>query len=767
MTTRAIRYLWLTLLCLASANAFAQAPSVAGNDVAWTTLGHNENASMPIGNGDLAANVWTEQNGDLVLLVSKADAWSELNKPLKLGRVRVQLTPNPFLGATDFKQTLHLEDATIEIRSGKNVVQIWVDANHPVLHVKAALDQPTTMRAVVELWRTKSHPYDEPSPDKGGLFGLGNHAIPLDFEADTVLPAGPAQVAWFHFNQASVYPIVLHEQHLESLAQKYPDPLLHRCSGAALTGPGLASDGDLVLKSAMPARDIRLDLTALTATNTESPDSWRSQLSALLEKESATDPAAARAAHEQWWREFWDRSWIHLSGTPDADKVSQGFAIQRYMMAATSRGSLPTKYNGGLFTVGHDMPETVESNFRNHGPDFRAWGGSYWNQNNRLLYWPLIPTGDFDLMKPWFDMYLNALPLAKDRTQAYFHHEGASFIETIDFWGLPNLNDFGWDNPTTEVQSRWMRYHIQGGLEVLGQMLDAYAVTQDEKFAREDIVPFGDAIVTYYGQHWPRAENGQIHMAPAQSLETYQLDAVNPTPDIAGLKFLLPRLVDLPHAITSNDQRRRWQGILDTLPPIPTGRTANGKVPPLGHGDADGAQIILPAEKYGDTKNEENPELYAVFPYRLYGLDKPDLKLARDTFSARRFPQDTCWGQDGFEAAMLGLTEVAEQAAVHEFTNYGDQRFLWFWKPAHDWIPDLDNGGAGMITLESMLMQVDGKRIRMLPAWPKGWTADFKLHAPYQTTISGHVENGKITNLSVVPKSRARDVVIEQEPSGQ
>ena len=469
MTTRAIRYLWLTLLCLASANAFAQAPSVAGNDVTWTTLGHNENDSMPIGNGDLAANVWTEQNGDLVLLVSKADAWSELNKPLKLGRVRVQLTPNPFLGATDFKQTLHLEDATIEIRSGKNVVQIWVDANHPVLHVKAALDQPTTMRAVVELWRTKSHPYDEPSPDKGGLFGLGNHAIPLDFEADTVLPAGPAQVAWFHFNQASVYPIVLHEQHLESLAQKYPDPLLHRCSGAALTGHGLASDGDLVLKSAMPAQDIRLDLTALTTTNTESPDSWRSQLSALLEKESATDPAAARAAHEQWWREFWDRSWIHLSGTPDADKVSQGFAIQRYMMAATSRGSLPTKYNGGLFTVGHDMPETVESNFRNHGPDFRAWGGSYWNQNNRLLYWPLIPTGDFDLMKPWFDMYLNALPLAKDRTQAYFHHEGASFIETIDFWGLPNLNDFGWDNPTTEVQSRWMRYHIQGDSKSWGK----------------------------------------------------------------------------------------------------------------------------------------------------------------------------------------------------------------------------------------------------------------------------------------------------------
>ena len=45
-------------------------PFVSVNDVRWRELGHNENDSMPIGNGDLAANVWTERNGDLVLLVA-------------------------------------------------------------------------------------------------------------------------------------------------------------------------------------------------------------------------------------------------------------------------------------------------------------------------------------------------------------------------------------------------------------------------------------------------------------------------------------------------------------------------------------------------------------------------------------------------------------------------------------------------------------------------------------------------------------------------
>jgi hypothetical protein len=749
------------MLCLGKAAALASdGPFVSVNDVTWSTLGQNENDSMPIGNGDLAANVWTEQNGDLVLLVAKADAWSELGKLDKLGRVRIHFTPNPFVGAPDFNQVLRLEDSSIEIRSGASVVRVWIDANRPVIHVEAQLKHPATMLASLELWRTRSHPYDQPSPDNGGLFGLGNHPIPLNFEADTVMPASAGQVTWYHFNSSSIYPIVFEQEHLESLLQKYPDPLLHRCFGALMAGPGLISVDDHTLKSTAPGRSQRLDLVGLTKTAAASPDAWKSDLDSLVKRVNAVPLESARKAHQQWWDGFWNRSWIHVSGTEDAARVSQGFIMQRYMMAASSRGAFPTKFNGGLFTVGHDMTGNVESTPKDHNPDFRQWGSSYWNQNNRLLYWPLIETGDSDLLKPWFDLYLNALPLAKDRTQAYFHHGGASFIETIDFWGLPNLNDFGWDNSTTEVHSEWMRYHIQGTLEVISQMLDEYDVTQDADFARKDIVPFADAIVTYYNLHWPRGEDGKIKITPAQSLETYQKIAVNPTPDIAGLKAVLPRLLELPGDSTTPGQREVWKKVLDDLPGLPIGKTANGKLPPFGKSDPDGTPTILPAESYGKTSNAENPELYVAFPYRLYGVGKSDLTLARDTFAARRFPFKFCWGQDGPQSAVLGLTAVAKKAAITEFTLYGDERFGWFWKAGGDWIPDLDNGGTGMITVELMLTQFDGKRIQLLPAWPNDWTADFKVHAPYRTTLEGHVENGKVTRLRITPQSRAKDVVV-------
>ena len=744
----------------------ATTPDVSRDNVQWQALGKTENDSMPIGNGDLAANVWTEQNGDLVLLIAKSDAWSELAKLDKVARVRIHLSDNPFAGQGPFTQTLDVKTASIILRSGKNTMTVWVDANKPILHVTGDFVRPTKVEARLELWRNKTHPFTEVSPDRGGNFGIEGFGptpppIPIDWAADTVLPAAGGKLTWYHLNTQSLYPVVLKEQHLEQLADKYPDPLLGRIFGGTLSGVGLIAKDDHTLVSAAALKTVRIDLVALTTSTPDTAETWRQKVEAIGKSDSTAPLSAAWQKHTAWWQAFWNRSWIQVDGSEEARKVEQGYLMQRYMMATSSRGAYPAKFNGGLFTVGGDMPDGVLSDQKQHSPDFRQWGGSYWNQNNRHMYWPLVASGDLDVLKPWFDLYVNALPLAKDRTEIYYHHKGAAFIETIDFWGLPTLNDFGWNNPGVEVSSPFMRYHTQGNIEVLVQMLDAYDVSQDQDFARKDMVPFADAVLDYYGQHWKGVDaNGKISFSPSQSIETYQLDAVNPTPDIAGLYYVIQRIQTLPDTLATPAQKASWQALRDRLPPIPMGTTHDGKSPPNGHGDASGTPIILPAQAYGATKNIENPELYTVFPYRIYGIGKPDLKLARDTFNARLFPIDYCWGQDGEEAALLGLTDEARKVVVKELTNYGTQRFKWFWDKGMDWTPDMDNGGAGMATLQYMLMQTDGRKIQLIPAWPKDWTADFKLHAPYQTTVEGHVENGRVTKLKVTPVERSKDVVI-------
>ena len=64
-----------------------------------------------------------------------------------------------------------------------------------------------------------------------------------------------------------------------------------------------------------------------------------------------------------------------------------------------------------------------------------------------------------------------------------------------------------------------------------------------------------------------------------------------------------------------------------------------------------------------------------------------------------------------------------------------------------------------MIALQRMLMQCEGKKLLLFPAWPKDWDVDFKLHAPQNTTVECVYRGGKVEKLVVMPEGRAKDVV--------
>ena len=111
--------------------------------------------------------------------------------------------------------------------------------------------------------------------------------------------------------------------------------------------------------------------------------------------------------------------------------------------------------------------------------------------------------------------------------------------------------------------------------------------------------------------------------------------------------------------------------------------------------------------------------------------------------------------------AYLGLADEARSNLVARARNkHKGSRFPAFWGPNFDWIPDQDHGGVLMKAFQSMLLQTEGEKIYLMPAWPEDWNAEFKLHAPYQTVLEGRVENGKVVELKVTPESRSGDVHI-------
>jgi len=568
---------------------------------------------------------------------------------------------------------------------------------------------------------------------------------------DVLVPSAGPQVVWYHRNTRSLYPVCLEVQHLEALKDKFPDPLLNRTSGAVLRGVDMIADGPKAVKSTKPAMRRQLTVCVL-AERADTPDAWQNDLKRLESKalQSGFDPS--RQATAKWWQAFWNRSWVFVDGKAGAGKddaapppdLTQGYVLQRFMNACSGRGASPIKFNGSIFTVEKQpgaSPDTPEGN-----PDWRCWGGPYWFQNTRLCYWPMLAAGDFEMMDPWFRMYREALPLSKARMQAiYKFTDAASFQETMNFWGMPDNRDYGWTNGGPEPGNVCIHRYWSGGMELTAIMLDRYDFTGDNDFARNTLVPLADPIIAFFDQYWPKRDpNGKIIVDPAQALEALPW-TTNPMPEIAGLRCILPRLLALPQAVTTDAQRSRWSRMLQDMPPLPVA-------------DVDGVKLLRPSGAFKGGNYSENPELYAVFPYRLFGVGKPDIEMARATYQRRVNHTNFGWCQDSIQAACLGLGDEAGKLVVARATSHRAYRFPAMWT-GFDWIPDQNHGDNIATTLQCMLLQSDGDKIYVLPAWPKQWNVSFKLHAPHNTTVEGELRDGKMISFKVTPQSRTADVV--------
>lgn len=137
-------------------SAFPQTSASPSDEygVVWDSPGKNYKDSMPIGNGDLGLNLSTEENGDVVFLIDKTDAWTENSELVKLGRIRVRFDASPFRQSPAFRQILNPKEGAIEIRGTSSaVLRVWADANAPVVHLEMKSGKPVSMQASAEIWR--------------------------------------------------------------------------------------------------------------------------------------------------------------------------------------------------------------------------------------------------------------------------------------------------------------------------------------------------------------------------------------------------------------------------------------------------------------------------------------------------------------------------------------------------------------------------------------------------------------------------------------
>ena len=724
-------------------------------NVVWDSPSLNSMGSMPAGNGDLGVNLWVEENGDLLFYLSKTDAWSENGRLLKIGKIRLSLSPNPFKAGNTFLQELKLIDGVIFIEAGnaENPVTIttWIDANNPVIEIDIKSKTPISAEVTTEPWRTE-HRQIIGNTELHSAYGLGGEGGPDVFvEKDIIVENSEDGVIWLHRNNRSIWEDNLKLQGLEKFAHRKNDPLFHRTFGGLIRSAELEKTAPDQLNSAKPLKEFSISVYALTS-QTESQIDWISQITEKAKTTESLDRKERFENHKMWWQTFWERSYIHISTKNSDDKevvfnVTRNYALQRYINACSGRGGSPIKFNGSIFTVD---TENLEGDYNGFDADYRRWGGPFWWQNTRLPYWSMLESGDFDLMQPLFKMYRDALPIRKLATKTYYNHKGAFFPETMNFWGTFADANYGRDRselPIGMTQNLYIRYYWQSGLEVSLMMLDYYNFTKDEIFLKETLLPVVSEVINFFDQHWARDKNGKILFDPAMALETYR-KAVNPLPEIVGINKVCTELLKLPTSEVSKSQQKQWTRLIDELPEIPTQII-------------DGKKMLAPAHKFSEKQNVENPELYAIFPYRTFGVEKEGLEMARQTFANRAFKQTGGWQQNAIKAAYLGLTDEAAKLTSTNFNTWNTAyRFPTNWGPNYDWTPDQDHGSVALIALQRMLLQYDNDKIYLLQAWPKDWDVKFKLLAPQNTIVEGEIINGIVKRLESTPAKREKDFVI-------
>lgn len=784
----------------------------------WKGASKHAGESMPVGGGNIGLNVWVER-GDVLIYGAQSGSFDENNALLKAGRLRLRFTPNPLLDSASVHQELDLEKGHLLIKAGKGKhqvnIKIRVDVFHPVATIDCSSSYPVKMEVRFESWRhqprtlvRKEHfatSYKFAAPK-------GLQALPDAFE---LIPEG---ILAYHQNQSfTIFDRTVEQQKLSPIKKELYNPLQHRISGSMLKwkeGKFFKTDSavyaqtpfkswnfsSLLADTAFQFNWIFLTKQYQDQENQKHNEqennksiSWKNDILNIArnipEKYSAAEKER-RAQSEKWWSSAFQRSFIQFHSP---EKGADHAALFRYMLACNAFSEWPTKFNGGLFTVDPCFTDSAHYG----SPDSRNWGGgTHTAQNQRLVYFPMLAFGDYEWMEPQIQFYLRLLKNASLRTMFYWGHSGASFTEQLENFGLPNYAEYGVKRPDNYdpgmEYNAWLEYQWDSALEFAWMMV---LRMKHQNLIKQNELDFAVECLRFFDEHYrylakKRGDNeldsnGKLIIYPGSAAETYKM-AHQPASTIAGLRVLALETKKLiaessssiptPSSFSSiesslypSSNKKSHYPIVNTLHLKKTEQYLDSllaRMPDFPVGSINGRPALIPALSWARINNTETPQLYALFPWNLFGVGRPNIEWALQTWRydslAIRFRSHVGWKQDNIFAAKLGLRQEAYSLTLKKLAASG-RRFPAFWGPGFDWVPDHNWGGTALLGLQNMLLQEVDEKIYLLPAWPLSKEVHFKLFASGNTTVELHWKNNQIVSLHVFPIERMADLVLPKE----
>ncbi len=503
-----------------------------------------------------------------------------------------------------------------------------------------------------------------------------------------------------------------------------------------------------------------------------------------------------------WWKNFWSKGYVHMhSSDGEADFIEKNYWYYLYVMASSSRGKYPPKFNGMLWSTNGDA---------------RKWGNLYWGANQSCLYNALFPTNRMELLDPMFSMYTGMRTSLEIAARQQWGSKGIYIPETVGFNGLPELpeniatemrdlyllkkqwnarsdlfnayastkmpflstwnwkKDIGWKNGKWIFTDKGggpfghVTHIFSRGAKIAYQYWQKYEYTHDTVWLKKEAYPMLKGMTEFYF-NFPdvrKEADGKYHIYNVNDNESVW-GGHNTVEEISSMMGIFSATIRASEILnTDNESRSVWKEFLNNLSSLPLSTS----YPEKFSGNVPVTWVkSLASPTHGEGYGRPDPNTMPVWFFDLCNLNcnKPEMiKIANATFDSY-FREGINSGTSVYVLSKLPVAgTILGRADVTRYLIPNQIR-----TSESEVMPnrmDLREGyqtmsvqrlGRAAEALHNALCQSippwPGKDpvIHVFPAWPAAWDAQFKLLCRGNFLVTSSFRAGKVEFVEILSQS--------------